>query len=158
MANTETAIVPASSKLDLQQVNSILDTVPDLDDDPTPRMAAAILAAADPLDWNSVFESKSIKKSARQLVRFESIRKAPSSFQGGIPYYLVADVTYLETGETGVMSVSSMMAVIQLLAAHVNGWLPVECEVVQKDKATKNGFYPIHLRALTPKEISRKAS
>lgn len=141
----------------VKQVTDLLDAVPTVDDDPTPKMAEAILTAQDPSDWASVFEGKSIKENAGAKVRFHAIRKLPSSFDGLVPSYLVADITNLDTGEVDVMSVSSTMSILQLLVAHQRGWFPLDAEIVKKERPTARGFHPIHLKAIErPKQVKGK--
>jgi hypothetical protein len=54
------------------------------------------------------------------------------------------------------MTISSVMSMLQLLVANQRGWLPLDVEVVRKKKATKRGFFPIHLKALAPaKQVSQ---
>jgi hypothetical protein len=147
---SRTALVPLDYEQALAAVPALFDAIADVDDDPTPRMAAAILKADDPGDWEAVFSGKSIKDSAGKKVRVIALRKAPSNFKGPIAQFLIAEVVDLETGEADVMTISSTMSVLQLLVAHQRGWLPLDVEVVRKASPTKRGFYPIHLRALAP--------
>lgn len=143
-----TALAPLTYDQALAAVPALFDAIADVDDDPTPRMAAAILNADDPGDWEAVFSGKSIKDSAGKRVRVTALRKAPSSYEGPIRQFLIAEIVDLETGEADVMTISSIMSVLQLLVAHQRGWLPLDVEVVRKGKPTKRGFFPIHLRAL----------
>ena len=152
------ALANRGADIDLAEVNSIMDLVPDVDEDPTPRMAAAIMAAGDPEDWASVFEGQSIKDNAGKKIRVTAIRKAPSSYDGPIKQFLVADVIYLDSGEAGVLSISSVISMIQLLVAHQRQWLPLDFEIVQKDKPTRKGFFPIHLKVLPRPKTVRQAS
>lgn len=147
---TQTALVPVSPTEALIQARSLIEDIADVVDDPTPRMAAAILNAEDPEDWEAIFTGKSIKDSAGAKVRFVSLRKAPSDFEGPVPYFLIAEIINLETGESDVLTISSVMSMLQLVAAYHRGWLPLDAEVVRKDRPTKRGFHPIHLKALTP--------
>jgi hypothetical protein len=153
---TSTALVPLSPEQALAEIPGLLAAIPDVTDDPTPRMAAAILAADDPEDWEAAFSGRSIKDSAGKKVRIVALRKAPSQFKGVIDQFLIAEIVDLESGESDVMTISSVMSVLQLLVAHDRGWLPLDVEVVRKKKATKRGFFPIHLKALAPaKQVSQ---
>jgi hypothetical protein len=143
------ALAPLTPEQALAQVPELLAAIPDVTEDPTPRMAAAILTADDPEDWESVFKGRSIKDSAGKQVRILAIRKAPSQFKGVIDQFLIAEIIDLETGEADVMTVSSVMSVLQLLVAHNRGWLPLDVEVMRKATPTRRGFHPIHLKALS---------
>lgn len=130
----------------LEHAGALFDLVPDVTEEPTPRMLAMILNADTPEQINKVFESRSIKQSAGKVARFNAIRKAPSDFPEGPRFYLIADVTWKDTGEQDVLTISSLMSMIELLAAQQRGWFPLTAEVVQKDRKTRRGFYPIHLK------------
>jgi hypothetical protein len=156
---TSTDLVPVSPTEALQRAQALIEDIADVVDDPTPRMAAAILNADDPEDWESIFKGRSIKDSAGAKVRIVALRKAPSQFEGSIPYFLIAEIVNLETGESDVMTISSVMSMLQLVVAHDRGWLPLDVEVVRKTTPTRRGFHPIHLKAITaPKPISAAAS
>lgn len=130
----------------LELAGSLFELVPDVSDDPTPRMMAAILNAPDPKAINHIFESRSIKASAGRTARFNAIRKAPSDFTTGPKFYLIADVAWADNGESDVLTISSLMSIVELLQAQRLGWFPLTATVVQKDRKTSNGFFPIHLR------------
>jgi hypothetical protein len=155
---SSSALVPVSPTEALQQAQALIEDIADVTDDPTPRMAAAILNADDPEDWEAIFTGKSIKDSAGARVRFVALRKAPSSFEGAVPWYLIAEIVNLDTGESDVMTISSVMTMLQLVTAQHRGWLPLDAEVVRKAKATKRGFFPIHLKAITAPAAAQKAS
>jgi hypothetical protein len=155
---TTTALVPVSPTEALLQARSLIEDIPDVTDDPTPRMAAAILNAEDPEDWEAIFKGRSIKDSAGAKVRFVALRKAPSAFEGPIPYFLIADVINLDTGEADILTISSVMSMLQLVTANERGWLPLDAEVVRKATPTRRGFHPIHLKAITPPKPISQAS
>jgi hypothetical protein len=155
MVTQSSALVPVNPNEALTQARALIEAIADVTEDPTPHMAAAILNADDPEDWESIFKGRSIKDSAGVRVRITALRKAPSQFEGPVPYFLIADVVNLETGESDVMTISSVMSMLQLVTAHQRGWLPLDVEVVRKDKPTRRGFHPIHLKAISaPKPLS----
>src|SRR5690349_2837070 len=98
MTPVKTDLVPVSPTEALQRAQALIEDIADVTDDPTPRMAAAILNADDPEDWEAIFKGRSIKDSAGVKVRVTALRKAPSQFEGAVPWFLIADVTNLETG------------------------------------------------------------
>jgi len=152
------SLVPVSPTEALVQARTLIEAIGDVTDDPTPRMAAAILNADDPEDWESVFSGKSIKDSAGARVRITALRKSPSTYEGPVPYFLIAEIVNLDTGEADVMTISSIMSMLQLVVAHDRGWLPLDVEVVRKDKPTRRGFHPIHLKAISAPPRAAKAS
>jgi hypothetical protein len=136
----------ASSALAL--VREVLAEIPAVEDDPTPRMMAAILAAPDAASWEDLFNASHFKDSAGRQVRVHTFRQNPSQYPGNLNVYFLCDVTFLDTGENDVMTVGSDMAMAQLLNCWKRGDLPHDFEIVRKDRPTKAGFYPMRLRSL----------
>jgi hypothetical protein len=135
----------------LAVLQPILATVPTVEEDPTPRMMAVILEAADPGEWEDLFRAQSFKELAGRRVRVNTIRWAPSNFEGSTGVYLVADVTFLDgdrQGEKGVVTISSDIAMAQLLNAWARQDYPYDYEIVQKSEPTRRGFKPMRLRPL----------
>lgn len=144
----ETALATQNGETAIERINSFLATVPTVEDDPTEAMLSAVLNAIDPKDWNSLFQSKSLREANGVDVRINTYRVRPSDFPGGLKHYMVLDVTILETGERGVLTCSSQMAIAQILNAEARVGLPIDVRIVEKDKPTKAGFKPIHLHYL----------
>lgn len=140
------AHLPGDTTLD--KVNNFLGTKATVQDDPTETMLEAILTAANPADWEKVFTANHFKDSATQRWRIHTYRTADSQFEGDLKYFLVLDITDLATGERTVATCGSVMAIGQILNAEARGALPMDVEVVRKDKPTKAGFYPMRLRFL----------
>jgi hypothetical protein len=150
-----TALVSVSPTEALTQARSMIEAIPEVTDDPTDRMAAAILNADDPEDWEGIFKGKSIKDSAGAKIRITALRRGDSNYKGAVPYFLIADFSNLDTGEQDVMTISSVMSMLQLITAYHRGWLPLDAEVIRKATPTKRGFFPIHLKAITtPKPVA----
>lgn len=141
--STAVATVPGDAERELV---ALVATIPNGDEDPTESMLAHVMNAAVPGDWNAIFEADSIKDMDGKQVRINAIRSAASTFPDGLPFFLVVDATDLKTGERGVFTCGSKMAVAQLANAYRTGNLPVEVEIVRKATPTKRGFHPIHLR------------
>ncbi|HVA92326.1 MAG TPA: hypothetical protein VNL71_21075 [Chloroflexota bacterium] len=144
--NNLPAVVTNNAALSLMQ--PILDTLPTLEDDPTERMMAAILEAASAGDANALFDTWSLKDSAGEAFRFNTIRAAESQYGGRLGFFLVADVVRLKTGEAGVMTVGGDIAIAQLLNCWKRQDFPHDFEVVEKPTPTKAGFKPIRLRSM----------
>lgn len=150
-----TAMVPKIDSLahipgdtTLAKVNNFLGTKATVQDDPTETMLQAILTASNPADWERVFTANHFAESATQRWRIHDYRTAESQFEGDLKYFLVLDITDLKSGERTVATCGSLMAIGQILNAEARGMLPIDVEVVRKDKPTKAGFYPMRLRFL----------
>lgn len=142
----ETALTVPEKPSALAVVQAVLATIPQADEDPTDRMAAFILSQ--PAErWEELWAGlPNVKDSAGEVVTVHAIRARESDFEGPLGVYLICDVTWRSTGEKGLLSCSSQMAMLQLITLHRDGKLPATVEIVKKEKATKRGFHPIHLR------------
>lgn len=138
-------------------VRQALEVVPDVEDDPTERMLALIQQAETPQAWASIWENlPNVKNSEGARWRIHAIRLRESEFEGS-DYYLLLDVTDLDSGERKVVSCGSTMICLQLAKAHQAGWLPLDVEVRGPKRPTKQGYRPLHLHALDPEALRQKA-
>lgn len=147
--NTD-ALATKDERTTSQKLNEFLANVPSYEEDPTETMLEAILSAQKPEEWDALFASKSFKDSDKATIQINAYRPSASQFNGGLRYFLVLDVTDLKTGERGVMTCGSVMAVAQVVNAERTVGLPIQVEVVRKPTPTKAGFHPMHLRYLRP--------
>ena len=138
----------AGGGLTVADFKTLLLAVPTVEEDPTESMIAAILASPNPAKWEEVFTSVSFKDAASKRARVHGFRASPSQFEGRVPVFLILDVTWLDTGERGVMTCGSEMAMAQLLNAWRVGALPIDVEIIRKPTPTKAGFHPMRLRYL----------
>ncbi len=150
LATAETAPAPLArtgSPL-LQPLREILASIPEATEDPMPRMMAAIAAAPDAQSWEDLFSAAHFKDNAGKRVRVHGVRVMESQYPGRLGIFLLADVTYLDTGEETVMTIGSEMAMAQLANCHRRGDFPHDFEIVKKDRPTKAGFFPMRLRSI----------
>jgi hypothetical protein len=143
---TQTALAPIQATTALSLVRDVLETIPQADEDPTERMAAFIMGHA-PEEWETLWAGiDSVKDHVGEQITVHAMRARESDFEGPLGLYLILDVTLRATGEKTLISCSSQMSMVQLLALYRAGRLPATVEIVQKEKPTKAGFKPIHLR------------
>lgn len=132
----------------LAPLREIIATIPSATDDPTARMMAAIANSPDAASWEDLFSADHFKDSAGKRVRIHTFRVNDSQYEGKLGVYFLCDYTDLTTGEEGIMTVGSEMAMAQLANCWKRGDLPHDFEIVRKDRPTKAGFYPMRLRSL----------
>lgn len=138
----------------LAEIKTLLQSIPAIDDNPTERMAAYILNAA-PEDWDELWKKlPNLKDNAGHRFRLHAFRVTASDFEGPLGVYLICDVTWLDSGVKGLLSCSSQIGMVQMLALYRDGKLPADLEIVAKDKPTKAGFRPIHLRYLDTAKVA----
>jgi hypothetical protein len=126
----------------------LIESLPSVDDDPTPRMMRAIYESPDAATWEDLFTAQHFKDHAGDKVRVVTFRPSKSSYAGKLGWFLVCEVIWLETGEQDVLTVGGQMALAQLLNCWKRGDLPHDFEIVRKDKPTAKGFYPMRLRSI----------
>ena len=145
-AAEEAALVPATTTTTLTAVEAIIATIPSADSDPTERMVEFILSQ--PAEkWDELWAGlPSIRDYKGRVITVRNIRVRPSDFEGGVGVYFILDALDVETGQDKLISCSSQMAMVQLLALYRDKRLPATVEVVEKEKKTARGFLPIHLR------------
>lgn len=154
MPNDKPSALNAGESLAIAQVGGLakfrelLLAVPTVEEDPTESMLDAILQAQRPEDWELVFNAAHFKDSANRSARVHAFRASPSQFDGRLPVFLILDVTWLDTGERGVLTCGSEMAVAQLLNAWKLGALPIDVEIFRKPTPTKAGFHPMRFKYL----------
>lgn len=157
MPDESTSMVPRDQEAALRVREKLL-RVPGVNDDPTGRMLDLIEGAESPEEWAAIWEKvPSIRDYEGGKVTVHDIRLRESSFEGQ-DYYLLVDLTRHDTGERLVVSSSSTMVNLQLAKAFTEGWLPLAVEVRGPKRPTKEGFRPLHLHALEPEELKKKAA
>jgi hypothetical protein len=135
----------------LAPMRQFIESLPNVDDDPTPRMMQKIFESPDAGSWEDVFTAAHFKDSVGKQVRIHTFRPSPSTYPGGLKWYLVCEVTWLDTGEVDVLTISSQMAMAQLLNCWKRNDLPHDFEIVAKPRPSKRGFTPMRLRSLRTK-------
>lgn len=144
----ETALVPAERQTALAQVKQIIQSVPWGEQDPTERMVEFVLGHS-PEEWESLFASvPNMRENPGATFTARKIRLANSDFENGLGVYLLIDVDPTEAFPNGLLSCSSQVSMVQLLKLWKEGKLPARFEIVRKEKKTRAGFNPIHLRYL----------
>jgi hypothetical protein len=149
-AEPEQALAVTQNPTALALVQQILGHIAQADEDPTPRMQDFIFNHP-PEEWEGLFAKlDSVKDHVNDRFIVHDMRARESDFEGPLGVYLILDVTDLQTGEKGLLSCSSQMSMVQLLALKRQDRLPATVQIIEKDKPTKAGFKPIHLRYISP--------
>lgn len=122
-----------------------LATVPDAGGDGFESILAALLLAKDVMDLDAPWRSAGFGELVNVPLVITGIRKMPSDFQGGLPWFLIADGAIVETGETVAVTTGAVSIVAQLAQAHALGGFPLRVIPRQSERPSKSGFYPQHL-------------
>lgn len=135
------AIAPAVVEI----YSSWLAAVPDAGGDGMDGILAALAMATDPADLDAPWRSAGLELVVNVPLRITGIRKLPSDYPGGLPYFLVIDGAVTETGETISITTGSVSVVAQLVKAHALGAFPLNVIPRKAERASKAGYYPMHL-------------
>lgn len=135
--------IPQGGALDA--IQRLAAALPGAAEDPLAGMIEAVMNAETPEEIDSIFsELPSLQENDGRSFRAHGIRKARSTIEGSGDFYLIASVTWLDTGETGAVAVSATMPMAQLLKCHQEGWFPRDFRIEVKKEATEAGFHPIN--------------
>ncbi len=82
-------------------------------------------------------------------LRIESLRRMPSEYGSGLPFFLIVNAADLETGELVTLTTGAVSVVAQLAKANqlgqVPGWRVIPR---QAERPSASGFYPQHLETM----------
>lgn len=112
------------------------------------RIAAQILASDSWEDLDAAWQTDNIKHLLNVEQRIESLGVQPSTYAGGLPFFLVVHAFRLDNGDEITWTTSSVAMCLQLAKAYHAGWLPIKAKIVQAERASRNGYYPQHLAVL----------
>lgn len=131
---------------------ALFEQVPEADpDEATLSIITEILSAQDPDDLDSPWLGQGMRKLQGRVLKVQSIKRLPSEFQGGPGWYLGCDCTLEADGESLFVTSGSVAVMVQLITAHTRGWLPLSVVPRQAERASRKGYFPMHL------EVVRKA-
>ena len=127
---------------------AMIETVPESGGDGMDSILEAIAQAESPDDLDAPWRSAGLEDYINVPLVIRAIRKVPSDYQGGLPWFLVADAVVVPTGELVTITTGAVAPVAQLVRAYHQGWLPWTVIPRQSDRASKSGYYPQHLEAV----------
>lgn len=123
----------------------LLRQVPEANEDAQVDIIRQLLEAKDAGDLNAPFSMEGLQEWEGQPVRIDSIRQMPSDYEGGLGVYLICEVTEPRSGARKTVSTGSTTIIVQLVKAHIAGWLPLLVVPRFAKKPTAAGFTPMHL-------------
>jgi hypothetical protein len=129
----------------MREIEGLFAAVPDAGDEGLASIVDAILSAEDLAELDDPWQSDSLGKRAGHVLRIDRIRKAPSSFAGGLPYFLIIQGVDETTGEIFAATTSSVVTVLQLAKALTLAELPIRVRPVISERPTRSGYYPQRL-------------
>lgn len=129
---------------------AMVSDVPEAGGDAFESILGAIARGTDVLDLDAPWRSQGFEELVDVPIVVQAIRKMPSDYQGGLPWFLVVDAAIADTGELTTFTTGAVSVVAQLLKAWSMGAFPLACTLCQSDRPSRSGYYPQHL------EIARR--
>lgn len=129
------------------ELRELIEAVPESNrEDAQYNIVMAILAAKDASELDTPWSNGTLGLGAfnDQEITIRSIRRAPSSFEGGPGIFLILDVLDGD-GEDHVVTTGSVSVVVQLLKAYQLNAYPLTCRPVISKRQTARGYWPQHL-------------
>lgn len=129
---------------------AMIADVPEAGADGFASILASIALATDVADLDAPWRSQGLGDLVNQRVVVTGIRKMPSDYAGGLPWFLVMDGALVDTGETVAVTTGAVSVVAQLVKAHNLDAFPLVVIPRQADRPSRSGFYPQHLEVVGP--------
>jgi hypothetical protein len=126
-------------------VDLMMDGIPEAGGDAFESIIGALLTVTDARDLDAPWRSAGLGELANTRIVVRGIRKSPSDFPGGLPFFLLVDGAIADTGEVFTVTTGAASVVVQLAKAHQLGALPLTCIPRIADRPSRNGYYPMHL-------------
>jgi len=127
---------------------SMLASVPDAGGDGFESMLIQLAQAQDARELDAPWRSVGLEAYRNTPLVITGIRKMPSEFEGGLPWFLILDAAVLGTGEVVSITTGAVSVVAQLARAWALGAFPLRVIPRQSDRPSKAGYYPQHLEVM----------
>lgn len=127
---------------------AMIADIPEAGGDGYASILIQLAAAEHPDDLDAPWRSGGLEDFINQPLVIRGIRKMPSEFGGGLPWFLVADAAVIATGELVAITTGAVAVVAQLAKAHALGAFPWRVIPRQSERPSKSGYYPQHLEVV----------
>lgn len=139
----ELAVMPPAV---VARFNALFADVPEANpEEATIAIITAIVGAIDPDDLDDPWAGQGMRKLTGRVLAVQSIKRLPSDFAEGPGWYLGCDCVLEASGEKLFVTTGSLAIMAQLATAHIRGWLPLKVVPRQAERASSNGYFPMHL-------------
>lgn len=132
----------------VEAYESMITDVPEAGGDGFASILAALAGATDVADLDAPWRSQGLGDLVNVPLRIMGIRRMPSDYPGGLPWFLVADGAVLGTGERVTFTTGAVSVVAQLVKAHQLGAFPLDVIPRQSERPSANGYFPQHLEVV----------
>lgn len=132
----------------VEAYSAMIANVPEAGGDGYASILTALAQADHPDDLDAPWRSGGLEEFINQPLLIQGIRKAPSEYVGGLPFFLIADAVVVATGELVTITTGAVSVVAQLAKAYALGAFPWRVIPRQSDRPSANGYYPQHLEVV----------
>ncbi len=129
---------------------AMIADVPDAGGDAFESILGAIARTTNPADLDAPWRSGGLDEWIGERLAITGIRKMPSDYPGGLPWFLVVDAIALDTGEVMTLTAGAVSVVAQLAKWWQLGGRPMVVIPRQSERPSKSGYYPQHLEIVGP--------
>jgi hypothetical protein len=129
----------------VEAYEAMIATVPEAGGEGFEGILAAIALATDVADLDAPWRAEGLKAFVNAPIRVTGIRKMPSDYAGGLPWFLIIDGAIKATGETVAITTGAVSVVAQLVKAWQLGSYPLDVIPRIATRASRNGYFPMHL-------------
>ena len=123
----------------------MMDGIPDAGGDAFESIIGSLVAVTDAADLDAPWRTAGLKALVNQPIVIHAIRKAPSTYVGGLPFFLLIDGAYQATGEVFTVTTGAVSVVAQLAKAWQLRAFPLRCIPREAIKPSASGNFPMHL-------------
>jgi hypothetical protein len=124
---------------------TMLMAVPEPDDDAVVKIVSQILSAETVEDLDAAWNAEGMREYAGKVLQVMSITRRPSDYRDGLGVYLGCEAVVESTGEVMFITTGSVSIVAQLVRAYTLGALPLKVVPIEAERASANGYHPMHL-------------
>lgn len=132
----------------VEAYSAMIADVPEAGGDGMAPILLALAQADHPDDLDAPWRSTGMEDLVNVPLLIQGIRKMPSDYPGGLPWFLVVDAAIIATGELVTFTTGAVSVVAQLAKAHALGAFPWRVIPRQSDRPSKAGYYPQHLEVI----------
>ena len=156
-ARIEGAPQPVSGAI-VEAYESMIATVPEAGQDGFERILEVIAQANNVADLDAAWRSRGMEELAGIPLTIRGIKKMPSDFESGLPWFLVVDGVNEVTGEPVTVTTGAVSVVAQLVKAWSMGAFPIRVRPVVAERPSRSGYYPQHLEVLSQPKANAAAA
>lgn len=131
---------PALARDAVAPFESYMAAVPDAEGGGYESILAQIDQATDAHGLDAPWRTSGLSAYKDRQLRVTGLRKMPSEYEGGMPWFLVVDADELATGERVTFTTGAIGPVAQLVKAYALGLLPLVVVPKESERQTARGY------------------